>query len=1042
MLDRIVFFSRSRRVLIGVIAVAALVFSVVQLDESRVETLPEFSPPFVEVQTEALGLSAYEVEQLITVPLEADLLNGVAFVESITSQSMPGLSSILMTFEPGTDVLDARQLVQERLTQAAGLPNVSRAPAMVQPLSSESRIMMIGVSSEELSLVELGVLARWTIRPRLLSLDGVANVVVWGQRRQQLQVQVDPAVLEENGVPLIDVVETTGNALWVTPLSFLEASTPGVGGFIEGPNQRIGIRHVPAISAPEDLESVAVEGRPDLVLGDLATVVVDHQPLIGNAVVDGKPGMYLVVERFPWSNTAKTTRAVEAALADLEPGLDGVELDADVFRPATYLERAVDNLQLVGLAALALVALVLVLASGSWRRSLVTLLSLLVTLSLSGLVLYFADVAMNSMLLLGFAVGAIIILGSLARYVHHLARDVGPGAEASAAAHASTSSGGYLVAILGVAFIPALIMEGTAGAFVPEIGKGVMLTLLLGLVVGVLVTPVLASVLLPVHEANADESSTLSERAAARYTPFLNGFGMSVRNVGIVAVLVLAVGIGSLAAIDNTFAPEFRQTDLVVGFEAAGAVSLSANSRIAGDMAQELAALPGVLGAGAHVGRAVLSDEVSNVNSASVWLSMDPDADYDETFLAVRQVVDGYPGIGRPAISTYSNDRVNDRLRTESNDLVVRVYGEEPIELASLTQDLVGLVDGVAGVENVRALFPATQPTVEIEVDLQKAAAALVKPGDVRRAAATLLSGIEVGSLFEDQKVFEVVVWSPPEVRDSVTSVENLLVDTPTGDKIRVADVATVAVVPNQRVIQRDAVSRYIDIVADVPSRSIASTQDDIAAAIEERGLPFEYHVGFPALERAASGDQRQFIIVAIAAALTVLLLLQAALSSFRLAALVAGCVMLSLSGSFVAAAVVGDGFSVGTFAGLIAVAGLTLQGCLALLKHYEAEQLDDGAELGSDLVSRGARRNFGPSLIGLVSVAAATVPVLILGVEAGTEVLHPFSVAVLGGTITSAAAGLLLLPALYLRFARPAVAPELAVDASQGWGAPVRAAH
>ena len=227
-----------------------------------VDNLPEFAPPHVgEIQTEALGLSAEEVEQLITSPMEADLLNGVAWLDEIRSVSVPGLSSIELVFQPGTDILRARQLVAERLTQAFALPNVSTPPVLMQPLSSTSRVMMIQLTSEDVSLIDMSVLARWSVKPVLMGVPGVANVSTWGQREQQLQVQVEPAELEAAGVTLDEVITTAGNAVWVSPLSFLEASTPGTGGFIESANQRIGIQHVLPIQTPEDLGKVVIEGN-------------------------------------------------------------------------------------------------------------------------------------------------------------------------------------------------------------------------------------------------------------------------------------------------------------------------------------------------------------------------------------------------------------------------------------------------------------------------------------------------------------------------------------------------------------------------------------------------------------------------------------------------------------------------------------------------------------------------------------------------------------------------------------------------------------
>src|SRR5918999_494810 len=239
------------RLMVAVLVPLLVVLGAIQLRETAVDVLPESSPPYVEIQTEALGLSASEVEQFITVPLEENMLSGVAWLDTMHSQSIQGLSRILLVFEPGTDVMRARQMVQERLTMAHALPNVSRPPQMLQPLSSSSRVLMVGLSSAQASLIDMSVLARWTIRPRLMGVPGVANVAIWGQRERQLQVQVDPERLRDSGVTLRQVISTTGNALWVSPLSFLNASTPGSGGFIDTPNQRLGIRHVLPITEPE-----------------------------------------------------------------------------------------------------------------------------------------------------------------------------------------------------------------------------------------------------------------------------------------------------------------------------------------------------------------------------------------------------------------------------------------------------------------------------------------------------------------------------------------------------------------------------------------------------------------------------------------------------------------------------------------------------------------------------------------------------------------------------------------------------------------------
>ena len=324
-----------------VLAVAAIVMGVGvwHMPQSKVDALPEFAPVTVQVQTEALGLSAEEVEDLITAPLEQDLLNGVAWLAHIHSESVPGLSNIDLTFEPGTDPLKARQVVQERMTQAFALPNVSLPPLMMQPVSSSGRVAMIGISSKTLTPVEIGVLARWTIRPKLIGVPGVANVAVWGQRERQVQVQVNPDQLSAKGITLEEVIRTTGNALLVSPLSFLEASTPGTGGFIDTANQRLGVQHRMPIRDAAGLGQVVVEEADGATqLHDVATVVEGPQPLIGQANVSTGDGIILVVEKLPGANTVEVATAVEDALATLAPGLEGVKVDTTVFRPASYVE--------------------------------------------------------------------------------------------------------------------------------------------------------------------------------------------------------------------------------------------------------------------------------------------------------------------------------------------------------------------------------------------------------------------------------------------------------------------------------------------------------------------------------------------------------------------------------------------------------------------------------------------------------------------------------------------------------------------------------
>jgi multidrug efflux pump subunit AcrB len=400
--------------LVVALATGLMVFGIAQLRSAPVDVYPEFMPPSVEVQTEALGLSSVEVEQLITVPLEQDLLNGVPWLDRIHSASMPGLSVIDLTFQQGTNLYAARQLVQERMTQAHALPNVGSPPIMIQPLASTSRVAMIGLSSRDASMLTMSVLARWKIRPRLMGVPGVANVSVYGQRDRQLQVRVDPRRLRDSRVSLTQVIETTGNALWVSPLTFVEASTPGTGGFVESPSQRLPVQHISPISTQVPVGGVRSGG---LRLGDVASVIEDHQPLIGDAVAAAQARdshtLFLVVDKFPGANALEVTKGIETALAEMAPGLHGITIDPNVYRPATYLETALRNVGIVALFALALLLLTALLVLASWRAAVVVLVVVPVSVTVAAYVLYLSGATFTTITLLGLAAAVGLVINDV-----------------------------------------------------------------------------------------------------------------------------------------------------------------------------------------------------------------------------------------------------------------------------------------------------------------------------------------------------------------------------------------------------------------------------------------------------------------------------------------------------------------------------------------------------------------------------------------------------------------------------------------------------
>jgi Cu/Ag efflux pump CusA len=984
--------SQRFRILAVALAVGVLALGVIWLQGARVEVLPEFSPPYVEIQTEALGLSAAEVEQLITVPLEADLLNGVAFLDQIRSESVLGLSSIVMVFEPGTDLYQARQLVAERMTQAHALPNVSKPPVMLEPVSSSSRAMVLGVSSEKLSLIDQSVLARWTIRPRLMGVPGVSNVSVYGQRDRQLQVQVDPATLGAKGLGLIDVLKTAGNATWVSPLTFLEASTPGTGGFIDTPNQRLSIQNISPIVNAGTLAQVAVEGHPGLRLGDVATVVEDHQLLIGDGISSGGNGLMIVIEKFPEANTMEVTEGVEAALQGLAPGLSDMRIDSTVYRPASFVESAMSNLALMLLIGLALAVALIGLLLFSWRAAVIAVVTISVSLATAVVVLGLFGVTMNMLVVLGL-VGAVSVLIADAIAT---ARSSGSSVPTNRAAAAA-------LVIVALAVTPAFFLPGSVGAFVAPLAAAFLVGLGAALAVAVLVLPALVSFL-------GVDRRTGEGRAVrwlqGRYDRI--GSRGGPRAAVAFAVVAVLVGVGLLPFLSTSAMPALREPGILITFDGADGAAGPAMSRITAAAATELRALPGVSGVSGTVGRAVLSDQVADVNVGEIWVRIAPDADHDATLAAVQEVVDGYPGLRR-SVGSYLDGRTDGLLTATESQLRVRVYGENSEVLAAKAGEVQNLLGGVAGLRDPVVAQAPLRPTVQIEVDLAKAQQFNIKPGDVRRTAATLLAGLEVGSLFEDQKVFEVVVWGTPAIRQSITGVENLLVDRPDGaGQVRIGDVAQVRVAPAPAVISRDASSRYLDVIAAVDGRGYSAVAADVRAGLAGITFPFEHRAEIVGDYSAGQDALWRMIGVALVALVLIYLVLQAAMRSWWLATIAVVLVPVALSGALVATALAGRVVSIGTVVGLLAVAAIALRQILDAITRYQ--------ELGrSGAADDVTRERVGTIVATALAIAVAVLPIVVAGPIAGLELLHPMAVAVLGGIVTTTAVALFVLPWLYL---------------------------
>ena len=1047
MMGAIVRWTLQFRLLVLAAAAGILALGLTNLPSMSVDVFPEFAPPQVEIQTEALGLSAAEVEQLITSPMEADLLNGVAWVEAIRSKSVPGLSSIKMVFKPGTDLFRARQLVSERLTQARALPNVSAAPVLMQPLSSTSRVMMVRLTSKNMSAIDMSVLARWTMKPGLLAVPGVANVAIWGLRDQQLQVLVDPAQLEAKGVTLDEVIKTTGNSVWVSPLSYLEASTPGTGGFFETGHQRIGVQHVLPITTPEDLGQVPLQGPAGhLLLKDVATVSTDHQPLIGDALLSNEAELLLVIEKFPETNTMDVTRGVDEVLRELQPGLPGVTVDTSVYRQASFIDEEVGTFGTAALIALLLVVAMFGAFFRSWRTALISLITIPVSLAGAALVLDWRGTGMNTMVLAGMVLALAVIVGDVAEDLNGIAR------ARSAAARAGRASGDggaeaaaaqdqarrdsvipgalravrtpilYSLLIMALAVMPALFISGENGALFGPLVQSYLLALVVAMIVALTVTAALAFVL-PAG-SKAPERRSLA-RLQGAYGRTVTRLMRKTRWVFAAAAVVALAGLALAPQLAGArpVVPVLADKTLVVHWSAVAGTSDQEMSRITEAAAVELRTVQGVANVGGHVGRAITSDQVGDVSSGELWVTVAPDASYADTAAAVDRVIAGYAGL-TSKVSTYPQERI-DQIREEADSgFAVRVFGLDPAILRQKAAEVQQILEHTAGVVNPHVDLPAEQPIAEVKVDLAAAQKAGVVPGDVRRAAAALLQGIEVGNLYEQQKVFSVIVKGNAATRSSLDSVRNLIIDTPNGGHARLGDVAQVTMVGNESVILHDDTSRRIDVKAEIQGRPLDDIQRDINAGLQQMQFPMSYHAEvLTQYAQQQSNYQWLWLLSAVAAA-GILVLLQTATGSWRLAAPLFLGLILALSGGVLAAQATGAVNSLVALVAFAAVLGIAVRGALLLTGQVRSLRAADASAPWPALVVRGTKERLGPILMSTVITALALVPLVLLGGVVGTEIILPLAVIIWGGLLTTTFFTLFVVPAVLLRF-EPTQAPS-----------------
>lgn len=1006
----------TRKSIVFGIAAFLVVGGIQAIRQTPIDIFPEFAPPLVEVQTEAPGFSAEEVETLVSSPLEA-ALNGVPFLKMIRSKSVLGLSTVTLIFNENSDLMQARQLVQERVMNVQGrLPAGAHASTILPPFSSLSRILKIGISSRSRSREELSVLVRTVVLRRLLAVPGVSNVAVWGERLPQLQVQVDPELLGVAGVTLPEVVAAARSAI-----------ASGGGGIVDTSSQRLAARVVPGVTTASDLGAATVRYAPGGVapmrLRDVAEVFEAPGPPIGDATFNGTPGLLLIAEKQPWANTLDVTRGIEAELEALAPALGDAVVDSTIFRPASFVERALHNLTQAVLVGCGLVAALLLMFLFDLRRAMISLIAIPLSVVGALVVLCLRGHVIDTMVLTGLVLAlgevvddAIIDVENIGRRLREERLKQQPRSAFLVVLEASLEVRSAVVIaslIVTLVFVPVLFIGGTAGAFFRPLAVSYMLAVGSSLAVALTVTPALCLVLLA-RRKEGDESA-IARWCRAGYERLLPRLVRRPVLAGATLVVLASGASLALPTFGEDLMPKFHETDFLMHWVLEPGASLEEVRRSVERLEGKLLRIPGVRNCASHIGRAELGDEAVGANFAEVWLSIEETADVNLLLHQIEDCIQSYPGVQRDVL-TYLTERIEEVLTGAGASTVLRIFGPDLQRLRTAAQSARDAVARIPGVKSARVESQVEVPQVEVRP----------RPEDLARLGVTataladfvdlMLRGVVVGEVVREQQVLPVVVHGSQRLPSHPLAIADAKL-LGLGGMVRVGDVADVVVAPAPNVIQREQASRRIDVLLDVDDGALGRVTQSVEDYVRTTDFGPQSHAVVMGEHSERERARTRLIALSAVALLGILLLLYSDFGSLSPALLVLFTLPFALIGGVFGSLISGATLSMGSLIGFVAVLGITARNGILLVSRWLVLERESGLPIDADLVVTGGSERVLPILLTAMATSLALLPLVIAGDKPGHEIEHPMAVVILGGLLTSTLLNLFLLPALYLRW-------------------------
>ncbi len=1008
-----------------VIALACVVagYGLYVTSTAKRDVFPEFAPPQVVIQTEAPGLSPEEVEALVTRPIES-AVNGVGNLASIRSESIQGLSVVTAMFREGTDIMQARQMVGERLVAlAAQMPLGVRPPTMVPLTSAASMVLIVGLTSEARSLMDLRTFADWTLRPRLLGVPGVAKVAVFGGEVRQIQVQVRPERLIGYGLSLDDVLAAARKATGVRGA-----------GFVETDAQRIVLRTEGQLLTPDRLGEVVLAHRGGSVvrLRDAAHVVEAPEPKVGEAAINGRPGVLLVVSSQFGENTEEVTAAAERALDELKPAFQAerITLHPALFRPASFVQTAIANVNFSLLLGGVLVAVVLFLFLFNLRTAFISLTAIPLSLLAAVIVLDRLGVTLNTLTLGGLAIAigevvddAIIDVENIFRRLRENRASLTPRSTFQVVLDASLevrSAVVYSTWVVALVFLPVLTMSGLQGRLFAPLGIAYILAVLASLVVAMTVTPALSYVLL--SRGLRDGGEPLAMVALkGRYRRLLEAVTARPRLV-IGAALGLCLGaLATLPFFGGAFLPELREGHFIVHMSAVPGTSLQESLRLGQRVSAELLRNPRIRSVAQQIGRAEKSDDTWGTHYTEMHVDLKPLAAAEAELVQteIRQVLTKFPGVYF-SIKTFLTERVEETLSGAGAQVVVNVFGENLDLLDRKAQEVARVLAKVAGAVDVQVASPPGMPEVVVRLRPERLKQFGFQPVDVLDAVQTGYQGTVVGQTYEGNRVFDVTVVLDQALRREPEGIGALTLRNTEGLQVPLRELAEVYPTTGRYAILHDGARRRQAVTCNVrgrdPASFVAEARRKVAAEV---GFPAGVYPVFAGVTEARARAQRELLLHSVIAGTGIVLLLALVFRSARNLLLVLANLPFALVGGVLAVFMTGGWLSVGSLVGFVTLFGITMRNSIMMVSHFEHLVRAEGMRWGVEAALRGAAERLVPVLATALVTGLGLLPIALGSGEPGREIEGPMAIVILGGLVTSTVLNVLVLPTLALRYGR-----------------------